>query len=184
MAPPLHFELPLEIVGARVRLVSFGVREGTPPGNPLLLKITFFQWFFNYFSTNESPKGPPPDPPSISRCPPRGSSGTPPKLPWPPWVPKRSPGLPNAPSKKRNRVLIQVSYLETMFCHTSPVILIQLYSKWLWPLREAYFRGTKKRPEFGGPLFSSPETMFCHTSPVILIQFCSKWLWPLREAYF
>lgn len=97
MAPPLHFELPLEIVGARVWLDSFGVREGTPPGNPLLLKITFFQWFFHLFFDGREPKRAPPGPPLDIALPSPGLLRDPPEITMAPLGPKKVPRAAERP---------------------------------------------------------------------------------------
>ena len=115
-APRLAFDPTLEIVRVRVRLASFCVPGGTPPGTPISPKHTYFLWFFNTFKANRGPKRSPLGPPFIE--------------PWPPRAPPRPPkimcarprgrrGLPGRPNTLQNGARappIQVRPRKSKYC--------------------------------------------------------------------
>ncbi len=110
---------------------SFPRPRPDPPENPVSLKSTYLQCFLMSFRRTGAPKWPPPGAPRILRRPPGEPKEPPKKRARAPRAQKAPPGPPQGPPGTTARPLIQVSHLNTMFCHTSHVIFIVLLAKLL-----------------------------------------------------
>ncbi len=102
-----------------------------PPRKPHIARNHIFPTFFHHFCFALWAQRAPSRLPLLARAPPLGPSEAPPRIATAPLGPQRAPLAAENATKVCACLLIQVSYLKTMFCHTSPVILTLFWSKWL-----------------------------------------------------